>query len=263
MQEETIVVFLYTSINSLHTLAKQLIFYTLIVLSVFTGTNTHAGDAASAKSMVNRHISSVYRQIDFSHSDTLSYEAFARAYLGYMNLADAGKLNGDKPLLTVCDFSLSANKNRMWIIDLYTGRVLLNTYVAHGQGSGEEYANAFSNKPNSHQSSLGFYVTGGTYTGKHGNSMYLEGMDAGYNSAAHDRAIVVHGAGYVSKDFVLGTGRLGRSWGCPAVSNDISDRVISLIKDGTCLFIYYPEQKYLENSVWLGKLPDIQPRNEG
>ncbi len=139
----------------------------------------------------------------------------------------------------------------MWIIDLDSRKVLLNTHVAHGQGTGEEYAKNFSNNEGSHQSSMGFYVTGDTYVGKHGNSLHLHGMDEGYNSAAYERAIVVHGAGYVSSDFIAGTGRLGRSWGCPAVSNELADEVIETIKDGTCMFIYYPEQRYIQSSKWL------------
>lgn len=196
-------------------------------------------------------IADVYNKIDFSSVDKLAYDVFAKAYIGYMNLKADHKLNSERQILTICDYSKSANTNRMWLIDLANNTVLLNTYVAHGQGTGEEYARNFSNREGSHQSSLGFYVTGATYTGKHGNSMYLHGMDEGYNSAAFERSIVLHGAGYVSRDFIAGTGRLGRSWGCPAVSEQISEKVIDLIKDGTCLFIYYPERKYLANSRWL------------
>ncbi|HYD21444.1 MAG TPA: murein L,D-transpeptidase catalytic domain family protein [Flavipsychrobacter sp.] len=207
--------------------------------------------SAVAVNTTENPVTEVYKQIDFSGSESLDYDVFTKAYTGYQNLKAAGKLNTDKNILTVCDYSLSANKNRMWIIDLNAKKVLLNTWVAHGQGTGEEYARHFSNNEGSHQSSMGFYVTGDTYTGKHGNSMYLHGMDEGYNSAAYERAIVVHGAGYVSKDFIAGTGRLGRSWGCPAVSNELSDTVIETIKDGTCMFIYYPEQKYMETCQWL------------
>ncbi len=205
---------------------------------------------------VEQHISFVYRHINFAGHDTLDYDVFKKGYLGYINLLMAGKLSVDKPILTVCDFSLSSNQNRMWIIDLRSREILLNTFVAHGQGSGDEYAVNFSNKTNSHQSSLGFYVTGKTYIGEHGNSLYLHGMDQGFNNAAYDRNIVVHGARYVDDNFIAQNKRLGRSWGCPAVSDKISDVVINLIKDGTCLFIYYPLKKYLASSYWLNKTPE-------
>lgn len=198
-------------------------------------------------------VEQLFNKIDFTGAEPLNYDVFARAYTGYTNLLSEGKLNTDKSILTVCDYSLSSNKKRMWVIDIANNKLLLNTYVAHGQGTGEEYAKAFSNKEGSHQSSMGFYVTGNTYTGSHGNSLYLHGMDDGYNSAAYERAIVMHGAGYVSEDFIAGTGRLGRSWGCPAVSSELCDKIIDCTKDGTCLFIYYPEEHYLAGSYWLNK----------
>lgn len=229
---------------------KLPVILSVLALSLYTiQAKTNEPDVQPVK--VSNTISDVFNSIDFTGTDKLSYEVFAKAYTGYQHLKEANKLNTGKNILTVSDYSLSANKKRMWIIDLDSRKVLINTYVAHGQGTGEEYAQHFSNREGSHQSSMGFYVTGDTYIGKHGNSLYLHGMDEGYNSAAYERAIVVHGAGYVSSDFIAGTGRLGRSWGCPAVSNELADEVIETIKDGTCLFIYYPEKKYLETCQWL------------
>lgn len=207
--------------------------------------------SASTVSSADAQIAAVYDQIDFTGSDTLAYEAFKYAYTGYLNLAGERKLNMAKPILTVCDFTLSSSKNRMWVIDMQQKKVLLNTYVAHGQGSGEEFAVAFSNKMNSHQSSIGFYVTGATYNGEHGNSLYLHGMDNGYNNAAYERNIVVHGADYVSPGFISSNDRLGRSWGCPAVASKLANKTIDLIKDGTCMFIYYPQKQYLASAKWL------------
>ncbi|MBW7914691.1 MAG: murein L,D-transpeptidase catalytic domain family protein, partial [Taibaiella sp.] len=213
---------------------KLPVIVSVLALSLFTiQAKTNEPDVQPVK--VSNTISDVFNSIDFTGTDKLSYEVFAKAYTGYQHLKEANKLNTGKNILTVSDYSLSANKKRMWIIDLDSRKVLINTYVAHGQGTGEEYAQHFSNREGSHQSSIGFYVTGDTYIGKHGNSLYLHGMDEGYNSAAYERAIVVHGAGYVSSDFIAGTGRLGRSWGCPAVSNELADEVIETIKDGTCL----------------------------
>lgn len=233
---------------------RRLFLYAAIATVMLLGGNTIAIEKEKTGvvvTTVTNPTAEIYKQIDFSSSEPLNYEVFAKAYTGYQNLKRAGKLNAEKNILTVSDYSLSANKKRMWIIDMDSRKVLLNTHVAHGQGTGEEYAKYFSNKEGSHQSSMGFYVTGDTYIGKHGNSLHLHGMDEGYNSAAYERAIVVHGAGYVSKDFISGTGRLGRSWGCPAVSNELSDTVINTIKDGTCMFIYYPEKKYMETCQWL------------
>lgn len=224
---------------------------------------TNEPHAVRNNNEVNDYIASVYRKIDFSSSGHLSYDVFEKAYYGYLNLRNAGKLNNDHRILTICDFTRSANTYRLWIIDLDKNKVLFNNYVAHGQGSGEEFATAFSNTQDSHQSSIGFYVTGETYQGEHGLSLRLHGMDAGYNTAAYDRGIVVHGADYVSKSFISGNERLGRSWGCPAVSSSIAPAVINTIKDGTCLFIYYPQKRYLKTAYWLNKkldrLPDDQP----
>ena len=202
---------------------------------------------------LSAYLSRVYEKIDFSSSAVLPYDVFAKAYRGYLNLREAGRLNTDKQVISICDFSRASTEKRLWIIDLSTGKVLFNTYVAHGQGSGEDCAEAFSNNNNSHQSSLGFYVTGATYDGEHGLSLKLDGMDHGYNDAAMDRGIVVHGADYVSEKFIAGNDRLGRSWGCPSVPDELKEPIINTIKDSTCLFIYYPESKYLASSFWLNR----------
>lgn len=216
-------------------------------------------NTVSNSKQVDEYISGVFKKIDFSKTGHLSYEVFEKAYHGYLNLRNAGKLNNDRQVLTICDFSRSANTYRLWIIDLAKSKVLFNNFVAHGQGSGEEFATDFSNRQDSHQSSLGFYVTGETYEGEHGLSLRLHGMDAGYNTAAFDRGIVVHGADYVSKEFIQGNERLGRSWGCPAVASRIAPAVINTIKDGTCLFIYYPSKSYLKTAYWLNKKIERMP----
>lgn len=208
---------------------------------------------------VERYIANIYGQFDFKGSEKLSYDVFEKAYKGYMNLRNAGKLNKNKDLLTVVDFTKSSTKKRMWVFDLKTQKLLINDYVAHGQGSGEEFATVFSNTENSHQSSLGFYVTGEIYNGEHGASLRLHGMDNGYNSAAFDRAIVVHGADYVCTDFIRAQNRLGRSWGCPAVSNQVVKKLINTVENGTCLFIYAADKKYLAKAYWLNKKIDFLP----
>ncbi|HZH94342.1 MAG TPA: murein L,D-transpeptidase catalytic domain family protein, partial [Flavisolibacter sp.] len=123
----------------------------------------------------------------------------------------------------------------------------LNTFVAHGRNSGLDYAEKFSNTPESLQSSLGFYVTKSTYSGKHGLSLKLSGVERGFNDNAESRAVVIHGADYIGADR-LSSPYMGRSFGCPAVPQEQSERVINYLKNGTCLFIYHPTQKYLHGS---------------
>lgn len=207
---------------------------------------------------VSQKADNIYNQIDFGKADPLSREVFRKAYTGYLNLKEAGKLKQDQELISVCDFSLSANVKRLWVIDLNQHKVLFNTLVAHGQGTGEEFAVNFSNQENSHQSSMGFYVTADTYNGDNGYSLRLNGMDPGYNDAAYNRAIVIHGADYVCESFIKDNQRLGRSWGCPAIPAAQAKSIINTIKENTCLFIYYPNRGYLARSVWLNKSPSIQ-----
>lgn len=169
---------------------------------------------------------------------------FKKAYTGFINLKAAGKIAGNAAVLSIADFSFSSKKKRLWIVDLKSKRLLLNTWVAHGQGSGNDLATKFSNRNNSHQSSLGFYVTGEVYYGKHGRSIRLDGMDKGFNNKARERAIVIHGASYVSEQAILGLNRLGRSHGCPAVPAELADRVIDLIKGKSVLFVHADVDNY-------------------
>lgn len=179
----------------------------------------------------------------------LSAEALQYAYKGYQSLVEKGAV-ANSGVLTVCDFSQPSNKKRMYIIDVKNFKVLLNTYVAHGKNSGVLMAEHFSNKAESLQSSVGFYVTKNTYNGKHGLSLRLNGLEAGFNDNAEARAVVVHGAQYIG-DQRAGTGSMGRSFGCPAVPQQLASTVINYIKGGTCLFIYSPAGSYLSNSKLL------------
>lgn len=192
----------------------------------------------------------VYKNLQFE-GEKLNFEVFEKAFLGFQNLKKSGKLNSNANLLSICDFSLSSNKKRLWVVDTAEKKLLFNSLVAHGKGTGEEFAMSFSNTMDSHQSSLGFYITEQVYNGDNGYSMRLFGMDKGYNDAALERCIVMHGAKYVSEDFIKAEKRLGRSWGCPAVPRELAKPIIDTIKNGTCLFIYYPDQNYLAGSKWL------------
>jgi len=143
-------------------------------------------------------------------------------------------------LLTVIDYSLPSTQPRLWVLDLKRARVLYRELVAHGKGSGDNLASEFSNEEGSFMSSLGLFITDEAYVGKNGYSMRLRGLEPGINDHAYDRAIVVHGADYVSKAVADAAGRLGRSWGCPAVRVGIARKLINTIKDGTVMYVYGP-----------------------
>ncbi len=157
-------------------------------------------------------------------------------------------------VITIIDFSLPSNQERLWVFDLVSAKVLFRCLVSHGKNSGEIMAENFSNTPGSYASSPGFYTTGETYIGKHGFSLRLDGIERGINDKARERAIVIHGADYVSSEFIEKNGRLGRSFGCPAVPEELSREIIETIKDGTCLFVYAPSENYLSNSPIIRKI---------
>lgn len=177
----------------------------------------------------------------------LTPEAFALAWQGYQKLKEQGKVV-KADVLSICDFSQSSRRKRMYIIDVEEKRILHHTYVAHGRNSGGEYAQSFSNSPESHKSSLGFYVTKSTYQGGHGLSLKIEGVERGINDRAMARNIVIHGSDYVTERFIAGYKFAGRSFGCPAVPTKENQKVINLIKGGSVLFIYHPDQRYVQHS---------------
>ena len=177
----------------------------------------------------------------------LSQQAFEIAMQGFDYLSKAGKLANDK-IISIVDFSQPSSKKRLFVIDLEKMEVLFNTYVAHGINSGKEYANRFSNSPESNKSSLGFYETMETYNGKNGYSLHLQGLEKGINDNADCRAIVMHGADYVNEGMIQSQGYIGRSWGCPTVPEKLHKPIINKIKNGTCLFIYSPDRHYLIHS---------------
>ncbi|GAB2942146.1 hypothetical protein GCM10027048_03300 [Hymenobacter coalescens] len=168
----------------------------------------------------------------------LNVQVLRNALIGYFNLRSRGLAK--RPVLTVIDFSRSSRQNRLWVIDLSRTRLLYHTLVAHGKNTGGDVAQTFSNRLGSEMSSLGFYVTGNTYQGKHGLSLKLRGLDPRYNSQAAERAVVVHGADYVSQDFIRQNGRLGRSQGCPALPAAQSASIIKTIQSGSVLFVQGP-----------------------
>jgi hypothetical protein len=154
--------------------------------------------------------------------------------------------------LTVIDYSRPSTEKRMWVFDLQKRALLYEELVAHGSGSGDNLAKSFSNTADSHQSSLGLFRTEDTYVGRNGYSLRLRGLDAGFNDRAYDRAIVMHGAPYVSEDVARAQGRLGRSWGCPALREGIAREVIDTVKGRGLVFAYYPDPAWLSASRYLG-----------
>lgn len=180
----------------------------------------------------------------------LSKQAFETALKGFNRLCSMGKIDNDN-ILSIVDFSLSSSKKRLFVIDVKNFKVLFNTYVAHGRNSGTEFAREFSNAPESYKSSLGFYVTKGTYNGSHGYSLKLEGEEKGINDNALERAIVMHSAWYANENIVNSQGFLGRSLGCPALPEKVYKPIIDAIKNGSCLFLYSPNEDYLSHSQLL------------
>jgi hypothetical protein len=192
----------------------------------------------------------------------LSYKVFRLGMVGYYSLQTEGTLN-DRNIFSIIDFAKPSTEKRFYTIDLSQRKVKFHTYVAHGKNTGENIATFFSNKQNSNQSSLGFYVTGETYTGSKGYSLRLDGKDLHFNDQIRDRAIVIHEADYVSESWIKRYGRLGRSQGCPALPKGISRKVIDTIKGSTVVFAYYPDYNYLQSSRYLkvGNLIDQLEQN--
>lgn len=180
----------------------------------------------------------------------LSMQGLKLALTGFEKISNEyTDVNGS--LLTIIDYSCPSVAERLYVIDLLKNEIVFKSYVAHGKNSGLNLATSFSNRIQSHMSSLGFYITGNTYYGKHGYSLRLKGIEAEINDNAWKRAIVMHAASYASEDFIQRNGRLGRSHGCPAVPLENHQYLINLIKNNTCLFVYYPDAGYLSDSRYL------------
>ncbi len=179
----------------------------------------------------------------------VQFNVFAMALRGYKKIENLKKKN----LITIIDFSLPSTEKRLFVIDLQNKKLLFNCLVAHGKNSGENFATSFSNDPQSLKSSLGFFLTAETYTGKNGYSLRLDGLEKNINDNARTREIVIHGADYVSEKFIKQYGRLGRSWGCPSVPLDILKELVDKISNGSSLFIYADDKFYRENSVFISR----------
>lgn len=191
-----------------------------------------------------------YLSLNDNSFDRPNLEAFKKAIKGYYKLKKDGIIT--KEIMTLIDFSQSSIEKRLWVIDMKEKTILFHSVVSHGRNSGLEYAEVFSNDPESHQSSLGFYKTAETYVGKNGLSLRLDGLEYGFNDRARERLIVMHGADYCDEKLAKNQGYLGRSYGCPSVPRKLEKQIIETIKEGSCLFIYHQAQEdYFKKSKFL------------
>lgn len=184
--------------------------------------------------------------------NVINYTAFQQAYEGYNKI-----LQKSKEVLTIIDFTKPSTQERLYVIDMNRKKLLYTSYVSHGKNSGENYATSFSNIVGSHKSSLGFYLTENTYSGKSGYSLVLNGLEKGINDKAKERAIVIHGADYSNPEFITSNGRLGRSQGCPALPQKVSKSIINAIKDGSLLYIYANDKNYVAQTKILSNSKNI------
>ncbi|WP_432222306.1 murein L,D-transpeptidase catalytic domain family protein [Flavobacterium sp. TMP13] len=196
--------------------------------------------AATVKISAEAKIESIYHNLHTNSFELPKMDSFTEALKGFYELKEKGIITKD--ILTLIDFSKSANEKRLWVIDLSTNTILYHSLVSHGRNTGEEFATSFSNVDSSNKSSLGFYKTGEVYQGKHGMSLRLDGLERGVNDNARSRAIVMHGANYVSNSFIRNNSRLGRSLGCPAIPEELKQEIIETIKNKSCLYIYHPSR---------------------
>lgn len=213
-----------------------------------------SGRIVLTKASLNRFnledsLQNLYNEIGLNDYN-LSFEVFRYGMVGYYSLKEQGKLN-DKNLLTIIDFTKSSNEKRFYTIDLNAHKLKYYTYTSHGKNTGDVNASQFSNRVNSNQSSMGFYVTGETYIGSKGFSLKLDGQDGSYNDKMRERGVVIHSADYVSEIWIKKYGRLGRSFGCPALSKELYREIIESIKNHTVVFGYFNDQQYLNASQYL------------
>ncbi|MCX2838209.1 murein L,D-transpeptidase catalytic domain family protein [Salinimicrobium sp. MT39] len=225
-------------------------------------TNSLNSEKVFAKKTSEKEVIEVKTELTAEEKINLLYEEFAAvnaqmpskvsftyAITGYNKLENEEKI--ENRLLSIVDFSLPSTEKRLWILDMETNEIIYHTYVSHGKNTGGNMATKFSNTPNSLQSSLGFYVTAETYYGKNGLSLFIDGMEEEFNSNARDRYVVIHGADYAQESSIKRLGRLGRSYGCPAVPTEVSKEIINKIKGGSALFIYHTNKDYISNSTYL------------
>ena len=222
---------------------KSLILSLLILLMPVISS---AGD--NERTSVKLKSSELYSSINLAQIG-LTQDVFDKALIGWTKLKS--KLSNDS-IISIADYSQSSNNKRLYVLDLKNKKLLYNAYIAHGKNTGEEFAKNFSNEPSSLMSSMGFYITSDVIVSpKHGMALLINGVEKGFNDNAQKREIIIHAADYVSEDFFKKHGRLGRSFGCPALPVELNKPIIETIKSGSCLFIYYPSEDYNRKSSLL------------
>jgi L,D-transpeptidase catalytic domain len=242
----------------------------LMVLPSFAVSGTQAGSASPAElSVIGKNTATAQAvgvapaSSDTNTTGTLSVSAWEKKALGGVDrdvfelalgatrcAIKSGDVT-DPATLTVIDYSRPSTADRLWVYDLRARKLIYKELVAHGQGSGENFATLFSNAPDTHRTSIGLFVTEDTYVGRNGYSLRLNGLDDGFNDRARERAIVMHGAPYVNTSLIRTRGRLGRSWGCPALRESIAREVIDTVKGGSLVFSYFPDTNWLKSSKYL------------
>lgn len=225
-------------------------FILLSFLILFSSENISPNESISESEETDFHLQFIYSRLS---DESLNFEAFRLAYKGFIKIHSEELLFNDS-IITVIDYSKPSNVERLYILDIKNVKILEKSLVAHGQSTGSLIPESFSNVCQSHKSSLGFYITENTYLGKHGYSLRIEGLEKGINDNAKKRAIVFHGAQYVSRKYISKYGRIGRSFGCPALPLEKNREIIDLIKHRTCVFIYHPSSNYLKASRFI--IPD-------
>ena len=227
-------------------------FSAALALSVSLAGILGAASSTTAYASASNENASEAKARAFADVRALDHHVLRLALDAVSCARDAGRIDADGDrLLTVIDYSRASTLPRLWVLDLERERLLFEELVAHGQGSGDNFPTRFSNREGSHQTSIGLFRTADTYVGANGYSLRLDGLESGVNDRARERAIVMHGAPYVSTDSVRALGRLGRSHGCPALRPAIARTVIDTIKDGSLVFAYYPDQRWLKGSRFL------------
>lgn len=220
--------------------------FLVILLLAPIGNLTATGPAAEQVQVTEQVSACCEMYAGMGLEGIVDFAVFEKAYQGYYKIADR-----KKNIITLIDFTKPSTVERLYVLDMERRKLLFRSHVSHGRNSGENYATSFSNENGSHKSSLGFYLTGGTYQGKNGYSMLLYGLEKGINDKARERSIVVHGAAYADPSVISPGGRLGRSFGCPALPEALTGAIIDAIKGGTVLFIYANDRQYLSQSTFI------------
>ncbi|MDP2420576.1 murein L,D-transpeptidase catalytic domain family protein [Sediminibacterium sp.] len=224
----------------------------IFLLLLTIGISTQAFNTKSSNPINNLVLKIEFLSTKFS----INKNAIQHAFNAYEKLRLSGQILNQR-YLTIADFSKPSSEKRLFIIDITKMELVLQTLVAHGRNSGTLFAKSFSNKNESFQSSLGFYLTGNIYKGKHGMSLKLSGIESGINDHAMQRAIVIHGANYVNNSLIKKQGYIGRSLGCPAVPQNEVKEIIQTIHGASLLYIYAPDNGYSKKSKLINDISFI------